>query len=52
VCAVNGNFVYSESRPAPSTIAEKPSGAQLTIFYGGTVYVYDDIPTDKVWALK
>jgi len=38
-------------RPAPSTIPEKPSGAQLTIFYGGTVYVYDDIPTDKGQAI-
>nr|ABK23754.1 unknown [Picea sitchensis] len=38
-------------KPAPSTIPEKPSGAQLTIFYGGTVYVYDDIPTDKGQAI-
>ncbi|KAJ0981296.1 hypothetical protein J5N97_009551 [Dioscorea zingiberensis] len=32
------------SKPAPTT-------AQLTIFYGGTVNVYDDVPLDKAQAI-
>nr|ADE76943.1 unknown [Picea sitchensis] len=39
------------SRLAPSMIPEKPSSAKLSIFYGGTVYIYDDIPTDKAQAI-
>ncbi len=31
-----------------ATIPGKQSGAQLTIFYGGTVNVYDGISADKV----
>lgn len=38
-------------RLPPATIPENPSRAQLTIFYAGRVYVYDDIPTDKAQAL-
>eukprot|EP00253_Pinus_taeda_P022307 PITA_22307 len=38
-------------RPAAFTIPGKQSGAQLTIFYGRTVNVYDDIPADKAKAI-
>ncbi|KAH9292916.1 hypothetical protein KI387_041895, partial [Taxus chinensis] len=38
--------------PAQSTISGKQSGsAQLTIFYGGMVNVYDDISADKAQAI-
>jgi len=37
----------SSFRPAASMIPGKQSRAQLTIFYGGSVNVYDDIPADK-----
>jgi len=40
-------------RPAASTIPipSKQSCAQLTIFYGGVVNVYDDIPPDQAQAI-
>nr|ABK25156.1 unknown [Picea sitchensis] len=38
-------------RPAASTIPSKQSCAQLTIFYGGVVNVYDDIPADQAQAI-
>lgn len=38
-------------RPDASMIPGKQSRAQLTIFYGGSVSVYDDIPADKAQAL-
>lgn len=38
-------------RPAASMVQGKQSRAQLTIFYGGSVSVYDDIPPDKAQAL-
>ena len=41
-----------EYSPAPSIISGKQSGLQLTIFYSGTMNVYDDIPADKVWGFK
>lgn len=34
-----------------TTFSPTRSGAQLTIFYGGTVNVYEDIPTDKAQAI-
>lgn len=37
--------------PAASMIPGKQSGPQLTIFYGGTVNVYDDIPADKAQTI-
>ncbi|KAH9305964.1 hypothetical protein KI387_010368, partial [Taxus chinensis] len=39
-------------RSAGCAVAEKQSGsAQLTIFYGGMVNVYDDISADKAQAI-
>lgn len=38
-------------RPAASMVQGKQPRAQLTIFYGGSVSVYDDIPPDKAQAL-
>ena len=49
---VNGNFSFFWIRPSASIIPDKQSSAQLTIFYGGTVNAYDDIPADKVWGFK
>ncbi|XP_057833684.2 uncharacterized protein LOC131044380 isoform X2 [Cryptomeria japonica] len=44
--------LYSLFRAAGSTLQYKHSaGAQLTICYGGTVNVYDDIPPDKAQAI-
>ena len=50
VCVVNGNFVFLKPRPTASTILSKQSDAQLTIFYDGTLNVYDKIFADKVWV--
>lgn len=30
------------------TVSKEPKTAQLTVFYGGQVIVYDDFPSDKV----
>lgn len=38
-------------RPAAAMVQGKQPRAQLTIFYGGSVSVYDDIPPDKAQAL-
>eukprot|EP00252_Welwitschia_mirabilis_P004375 TRINITY_DN14727_c0_g1_i1.p1 TRINITY_DN14727_c0_g1~~TRINITY_DN14727_c0_g1_i1.p1 ORF type:complete len:454 (-),score=96.23 TRINITY_DN14727_c0_g1_i1:312-1673(-) len=39
------------TNPSATGGPEKKTTAQLTIFYAGTVHVYDDIPADKAQAL-
>lgn len=36
---------------AVASVSEKPAGEQLTIFYSGSVNVYDDVPADKAQAI-
>ena len=45
-------FYWVDHSPAAYIISSKQSGLQLTIFYTGTVNLYDDIPADKVWGFK
>jgi hypothetical protein len=47
----NCSRFVSSFRPAASTIPSKQSGAQLTIFYEGTLNVYDNISADKAQAI-
>ncbi|KAK9287292.1 hypothetical protein L1049_015705 [Liquidambar formosana] len=40
-----------DATQADASSDDKSSTAQLTIFYSGTINVYDDIPADKVQAI-
>uniref|UniRef100_A0A0C9RLB5 TSA: Wollemia nobilis Ref_Wollemi_Transcript_12547_1419 transcribed RNA sequence n=1 Tax=Wollemia nobilis TaxID=56998 RepID=A0A0C9RLB5_9CONI len=45
------NYPNSTATSKSATIPGNPSCAQLTIFYAGTVNVYDDVPADKAQGL-
>uniref|UniRef100_A0A0D6R1C3 Tify domain-containing protein n=1 Tax=Araucaria cunninghamii TaxID=56994 RepID=A0A0D6R1C3_ARACU len=45
------NYPTSTATSKSATIPGNPSCAQLTIFYAGTVNVYDDVPADKAQGL-
>ncbi|CAI9103771.1 OLC1v1002319C1 [Oldenlandia corymbosa var. corymbosa] len=41
----------TDARPSSPTFGECPETAQMTIFYAGTINVYDNIPADKAYAV-
>ncbi|GLJ18323.1 hypothetical protein SUGI_0324280 [Cryptomeria japonica] len=46
-----GNYPSTRATSKSGNIPGNPPSAQLTIFYAGTVNVYDDIPADKAQGL-